>query len=329
MNARILNRNNEQPPADGWYQIEVSGEHRTADGRVQVIDAAARTSMVAAFNRAASDESFAGLLVDNDHLSHSLDKSTEAFGWLKELRDHNGQIEGRIEWTDLGMPAIQNKRFKFFSTEYSADSLENLGGGRVRPLALSGLALTNRPNNRGGKPISNRGGNNAPDSINQNKTMKEIAQALGLPEDADEAACVTAINNMKAAKKDADDTITNRESELTGYREREADAILAKHADKIGGDEGVKSHFRAQLITNRESTEKVLDALPAKSATTSESQGLKNRATSPPPVADKADTGSAEDNKKAAAIRNRAHAIMASEKLPFGQAFSRAQAELG
>ena len=57
MNTPIYNREN-QAPADGWYQIEVSGTHPAGDGRRQVIDARALESMVNRF-RAEADAAWA------------------------------------------------------------------------------------------------------------------------------------------------------------------------------------------------------------------------------------------------------------------------------
>ena len=155
--APILNRSG-QIPKDGWYQIEVSGTHpagKHADGRNrrQVIDDKAIESIVNRFNaeKAAAGEDWAGMLVDLDHLSHDLDNSTEAFAWLHEVEIRNRQLWGRLELTDLGEPAVRNKRVKFFSTEYDPADLEDLGNGDVRPLRLSGLAFTNVMNTLGSR----------------------------------------------------------------------------------------------------------------------------------------------------------------------------------
>ena len=79
MNAKIHNRAGELP-ADGWYQIEVTGEHPAGEGRTQVIDQAAMESIVNRFQQDAAAENFAGMLVDADHLSHDMENSTEALG---------------------------------------------------------------------------------------------------------------------------------------------------------------------------------------------------------------------------------------------------------
>jgi len=166
MRSIILNREF-QHPADGWYQIEVPGEHPNAEaGIVQVIDAKAVASIVARFNQEADDyeaeqgRPFPGMLIDHEHFRHDADKETVAYGWLMRLQDRNGVPFGQIAWTNTGQPAIDGGDYRFFSTEYDPNDCEVLNPGkspkRVRPLRLDGLSLTNDPNNKGGMAITNR-----------------------------------------------------------------------------------------------------------------------------------------------------------------------------
>ncbi len=60
MHTPIYNRNSE-PPADGWFQIEVTGTHPAGDGRRQVIDEAALRDIVSRFREEAGREDFAAL----------------------------------------------------------------------------------------------------------------------------------------------------------------------------------------------------------------------------------------------------------------------------
>ncbi|MCW1884009.1 phage protease [Luteolibacter flavescens] len=337
MNAKILNRGQDAPPSDGWYQIEVCGtwpaghwpdEHARYPGRQrrQVIDAKAIESIVNRFaaEKASAGDNFAGILVDNDHLSHDLDKSTAAFAWAKDLRVKDGQLEARLDLTDLGEPAIRNKRFKFFSTEFDPEDLEDLGNGDVRPLRLSGLAFTNRPNNRGGRPITNRTGAQPDNPTEPTKPpMKAIAEKLGLPADADEAAILAKITEIMGSNE----TMKTKEAET------EADAIMNTLGKNI--PEGARAHWRGELIKNRASAEAAIKLSFPANATREEPARIFNRgtATSPAPV-EKTDGAqddgpTAAEKKQAAAIRNRASAIQATEKVPFATAFARAQAELG
>ncbi len=319
MNARIHNRAG-QMPTDGWYQIEVAGEHPAGEDRVQVIDDLAMESIVNRFKEEAAVENFAGMLVDADHLSHDLDNSTEAMAWAQELAVRNGQLHARFDLTDLGEAAIRHKRYKFTSTEYDAPDIQDLGNGRVRPLRLAGLALTNRPNNRGAKPLSNRSGAEPGGSQTPNTTetdqMKTIATKLGLPPESDEAACCAAIDCLMQKCEDA----------ATKEAGSSADAIINRYGDRIPADK--RADVKARLITNRADTEAMLELLPA-AAVKAAPERIFNRAdaTAPNPSGD-GDKGTAAAAKQAAAIRNRASEIQRAQGLPFNRAFGLAQAEL-
>ena len=168
MKTPICNRDF-QHPADGWYQIEVPGEHlnQTA-GVVQVIDGAAVESIVNRFNQEADayqrqhGEPFPGMLIDHEHFKHDPDKETTAYGWLLRLENRNGKPFGQIHWTTTGKAAVDGGDYRFFSSEYDPKDLQILNRGekpvRARPMRLDGLTLTNAPNNKGGSPITNRAG---------------------------------------------------------------------------------------------------------------------------------------------------------------------------
>jgi len=89
----ILNRNFELPE-DDWYQLAPLGEfpHNGA-GICQLIDAAACTRMVDAFENARSQsENFPGLLIDFDHFSLDAEKHSEAAGWITDLTFREAEI---------------------------------------------------------------------------------------------------------------------------------------------------------------------------------------------------------------------------------------------
>ncbi len=296
MNTPIYNRQNEAP-ADGWYQIEVTGTHPVGDGRRQVIDEVALQSIVNRFKEDAAQENFAGLLVDADHLSHDLENPTAALAWLKELDIRNGQLHGRLELTDLGEAAVKGKRYKWFSTEYDAADLEKLPENAVRPHRLGGLAFTNRPNNKGARPISNRDGTLPPGETTPNtnttyEPMKSIAEKLGLSAEATEADILTAIESLLSKVSDME----------TKEAEAGADAVLNRLGARV--PETVRAQWREQLIANREATEKLMEAsFPEKK----ETERIFNREGAKPAVADaktedqKADAQAALVNQ----IRNR------------------------
>lgn len=258
MNAQILNREAVAPRAKTWEQIEVAGEHRAKLGSetvVEVIDATAFAAMVRERNadmRSPDGE----LLVDKDHLSHDPAHSTEAYAWLSDTEIRDGQLWGQLEWTDIGAAAVKNKRLCFFSTEYDAGDLEDLGVGpdglrRVRPRRLAGLALTNRPNHKGGRRITNRKAGDAEHNPTQdNHDMKSIAEKLGLPAEATEEEILAKITALQEKADKAD----GMEAEV------KAEEILNRNAKRIPA--GQRDAWKKELLLNRESAERMILTLP-------------------------------------------------------------------
>lgn len=326
MNARIHNRSS-QAGKDGWYQIEVSGEHpagRHEDGRArtQVIDEDARKAIVNRFRqeREEGGENWPGMLVDADHLSHDLSQRTEAFAWLQDVEERGGELWGRLDVTDLGEGAVKNRRYKFFTTEYDPGDLEDLGDGRVRPHRLAGLAFTNRPNNRGGRPISNRAGE-VPEADNHEttepNTMKAVAEKLGLSADASEADVLKKIDDLMAQAA-----------------EGEAEAVMNRYAARI--PDADRDEVKKELIKNRaDGLEKILSYPAPAEKKEKPPERIHNRAgaTAPEPVEGRENAEDGGDDragrKAAAGIRNRATELQsANPRLSYSQAFRQAQAEL-
>ena len=296
MKAKILNRKNGELPVDGWYQIEVSGLHPAGAGRRQLIDERALVSIVERFAKeaAAAGEDFTGLLVDMDHLSHDVRNSTEAWAWLGEVEIREGELWGRLDLTDLGEAAIRNGRVKFFSTEYELRDLEEVEAGVVRPLRLAGLAFTNRPNNRGGRPISNREGGEGEGDFeegfeegffekSETKTtdMKNIAEKLGLPVEADEAAILAKIGELTVANAEL---MAAAEAAAGKVAEAEVVEILNRYTGKIPA--GKAGLVKAGLLKNREHTLAMLELLDDKVAGKITRIHNRDGANAPEPVGD-------------------------------------------
>jgi len=144
--------------ADGWSHITPCGEFPHAGaGIVQVIDRAACDAMAADFNSRKSDANFPGVLVDFDHFSLDTEKSSEAAGWISDLESRDTGLWARVRWSDAGLAAVQGGRFRLMSPVFPPPSAcEDLGGGKIRPVMLVSVALTNEPNIKGGRPIANR-----------------------------------------------------------------------------------------------------------------------------------------------------------------------------
>ena len=158
MNALLLNRDGFQTPADGWYQVAPIGEFaHTQAGLTQVVDADACQEMANRFSEEAKAPNFAGLLVDFDHFSLDGEKRSEAAGWITALENRDGGLFAKIRWSDVGESAVKGGRYRFLSPVWNRVDCVDLGGGRVRPVRLLNAAVTNDPNLKGMRPLSNSG----------------------------------------------------------------------------------------------------------------------------------------------------------------------------
>lgn len=239
-------------PGDGWYHVERWGEHpqTSLEGKqyVQIIDDEAVRAIVEA---GVPEE---GLLIDVEHVSVTGVRDTRAYGWGRELAglptEEGLQLCVWIEWTPLGQPLVKDHIYKHFSTVYSVELCAELGGGRIRPLQLVGLALTNQPNNPGQRPITNSQAAPINDTTtNQTDNMEElkkIAAKLGLPEDATLEQVEAAIDALMAAEQEA--------------AEAEAETLLNSEDLKDLPDEARKD-LKDELLTNRDLGLKMLKLL--------------------------------------------------------------------
>jgi hypothetical protein len=328
MNTRILNRDS-RLPADGWYEIETPGEHLNREaGVVQLNDQTAFETIANRFKEEAAQPNFGGMLIDRDHFSLDPEKTSESLGWMMDVRNRDGHLEGKIDWTGVGAPLVEGKTFKFFSTVYDPADVEKVGTRKiknreyplVRPLRLDRLALTNDPNNKGGKPISNRQpAATAERSENPiRSTMKSVLKQLGLADDASEESAVAALTLIqnRASQLDA---ITQERDQLLATQ---VDADLEKYKAVIKNAEAVKK----ALIANRKGTLEFLDGLQAAAAPAASAERparITNRekAATPTATSDKA----AKEEARAKRIANRAHEISRERKISYASAFSEAE----
>jgi phage I-like protein len=336
MNAPILNRA-ANLPTDGWYEIETPGEHlNAASGVVQLLDATAYDAIVNRFKQESAAPNFAGLLIDRDHFSLDPSQTSESFGWLMELRNRDGHLEGRIDWSDSGEQAVKGRRFKFFSTVYDPADVEKVGARKiknrdyplVRPLRLDRLALTNDPNNKGGKPISNRNGSPADADENQNPpTMKNIMKLLGLADDASEASAVEAIQKIQNRATKAETDFGALKTEHTALLEAQVESDLEKYKNRFKPENREK--LKKQLIANRASTIETLESLDAP---VSADKRITNRATATPPTGERltpGGEGESTDEGIAKKITNRCNELQGQNgKRSFDSCWNQAQQEI-
>lgn len=315
-----------EDPGDGWYHIEANGEHPAILERededdleiIQVLDDEAIRRIAEA---GVPEE---GVFVDKDHISHQSDKSTEAMVWCRELavfEDAAGkeQLAGWMQYTDLGKPLIKGRIYKHWSTEYDLDDpgTDDLGDNRYRPGRLLGLALTNRPNNKGQRPITNsrrcRTKNN---NTNNMEPLEQIKQKLGLDAEATLEDVLAELEALQSASDAA--------------AESEADTLLNSEGLADLSDEE-KKDLKEELVHNRELGLKMINII--KNRQSSAGQPSAPRYANPgvrknTPVLNK----NAEGKDKAAGLVNRAREIqkdarVMNRKMSFWKAFGLAKAE--
>lgn len=238
MNALPLLNRDGKLPDDGWYHLVPLGEFPHADsGRLQVIDQAAVTAMVNRFNDEAARPNFAGLLIDQEHWSYDTDKSSESFGWVRQLENRSDGIWGRIEFSDLGEQAVKNRRYKFVSPVFwPAKDIERLDGNKVRPLRIDSFGLTNSPNFKGMVPFTNRAdASAAADEPNQppKQSMKQVAQRLGLSADASEDSILAALDKLANRATSAETQATDLNKEVGELKNRNAEMLNDQVADEL------------------------------------------------------------------------------------------------
>ena len=335
MNTVILNRE-AKLPTDGWHQIEVPGEHVNHLAKVvQVIDAKAVESILNRFKADATKPNFAGLLVDRDHFSLDPKEPSEAMGWALELRNREGIPEARIDWTAAGRPRVEGKDYKFFSTVYDPEECEQLGtrivNGKpyrmVRPLHLERLALTNDPNNKGGKPISNREANSG--AAAETKTnMKSVLKLLGLADDASEESAVAVVQKIQNRATTAEGQVTTLTSERDTLLNTQVESDLEKYKNRFKATERAK--WQKQLIANRAGTIELLESIEV-AATTGETDPKKitNRQTAKTPEEIAAEKNAGNEKARGAKIANRASELRRNNPhLTRSAAFKQAEAEI-
>jgi hypothetical protein len=342
MNPRILNRDGKLPD-DGWYNIEANGEHvNHASKVVLVIDEKTRTSIVNRFAAEvkAAGENFPGIAIDKDHLSKQVDEDnklpnpSEAYGWGMQVRNRDGLLEAKVDWTGIGLPLVDSKdgrppAYKFFSTEYDPGECEKIGTRKianrtydvVRPLRLDGLSLTNDPNNKGQRPISNRNGNPA-GATDENQTMKSLLKELKLSEDASEESAVAALRLIINRASQVEALTTERDALLVA--QVESDLEKYKNRFKAENREKVKK----QLIANRAGTIELLEATEPVEQKDAKGQ-ITNRKGATPPAGGATEGGEGDDQVRADKITNRAHELQGQNaKRSFDECWNQAQREI-
>lgn len=225
--------------APDWVQLLPAGTFKGRDGRgpYRVKDAAvlAERSLAAAGGRLPIDE------------NHQIDTALKAGGaapargWIVALEARNGALWGQVEWTPTGAQLVVEKAYRGISPAFA-----HTKAGEVTSVLRA--ALTNDPN----LPIATLHNRQEP-AVD----LTKIRAALGLAEDADEAAILAAAEagrNSIAAHAQQIRQIAEA-ARVDGADKADAAAIVtalqSRGAEDAGVLRGELVALQAQLTTLR------------------------------------------------------------------------------
>lgn len=156
------------------------------DGFVRGVDGRAwrmsnPAAVAAAFDRPlAITENHAG------RLAAPRGEPAPAFGWIERVRAEAGAVVADVEWTPLGIAALNGRAYRFFSPEFAWEE----DSGEVRKLI--GGSLLNDPN------FTQLALNAAEHPEETPVTILAICTALGIATTSTEADAVNAITALKS-----------------------------------------------------------------------------------------------------------------------------------
>ena len=161
--------------------------------------------------------------------------ASPARGWIVELQARDDGIWGKVEWTAEGRRLVEEREYGFISPV--------LMHTKQKPYQVGGIArvaLTNDPNLTQLKALH---------STEETLMDKELRKALGLPEDADDAAVLEAVTTAHAAQT-AHVALMARLAEVAGVEgETTPDALVTSLQAKVtaGGDDAEVEDLQAQV----------------------------------------------------------------------------------
>lgn len=174
VNSQALDVSGQAPE---WIPLVPAGQVVGRDGREWVNDNP--QLVLDAFAAGAAD-----LPLDLEHATEKKAPQGDpapAVGWIKELQVRDGQVWGRVEWTETGRNAVESKSYRYVSPVFIYERASR------RVVALTSAALTNRPNLF----------LQALNGQEERMTLEELLAALGLPKGTTFEAALAHIGKLK------------------------------------------------------------------------------------------------------------------------------------
>ena len=203
---------------DRWVMIAPLGEYVGANTKGEQLEEKLTPEAFEAIVMAFHQKDLQ-IPLDKDHasLKEPLNRDTQAYGWIKDLRlmsggadDYNG-LYAKIEWTPEGMALVTTKAYRFLSPVFVLDE-------EGHPTQLVNVALTNRPN-FDLPPIFNtisEEDNLIKDPTMEAETFKDLVEAVvnALAKKAAEEK-TTACNEEEKVEETKEETSCNETAEET------------------------------------------------------------------------------------------------------------------
>lgn len=164
-------------PAGTWRGVDGRGPYETGDAKKLI---------------AASLQEGRKLAIDVNHaIDHfsGTGQRAPAVGWIVAMEARTNGIWGKVEWTKEGQELVGGRKYAFISPVFNA-----LKGKPHRVVQLLRASLTNDPNLTLTALHERENGEPAMD--------EELRGLLGLDDDADQAAILSAVKTLCEAKPD-------------------------------------------------------------------------------------------------------------------------------
>lgn len=206
---------------------------------LQVFDRAAAEEMVAAHNSmlgklvrlARGGTASYPVYIGHPDLPGSKDTDKRAWAWIEGMSAENDGLHLPTKWSQPGRELVENAHYKFYSPLWY---FKKLGNGRIRPVALKSMGLTNEPN----IPVPALANEMESEEVNDQQSPGNGEEAagpvdarllaiLGLDESATLENCLDKISAMKQAadsKMEAEQKATEAETKVSEAETAKADA---------------------------------------------------------------------------------------------------------
>lgn len=223
--------------SDGWVMLFPFGTHIGYDGRgpyVLTLEKAA--AVVAASRREKVD-----LPLDWEHAMDvkGMGELKPAAGWIKDMRVGHDGIYGRPEWTPKARQSIADKEYRYLSPSFNFDR----NTGEVMRIARASLVAV--PNLEVNAIAAATTVQQKEKERQMDEMLKKLAALLGLPDDADHAAVLEAVQALKTTEEKvkeavdapseatADEVVEKIEEKIEAEAEKKAETAIASAKKKM------------------------------------------------------------------------------------------------